>query len=535
MQPSRRLRFRPLLLLALALALPAGCASLPELEGRTASVAMTDTGDTRLGHAVQAEVSAHPGMSGIYSLARPLDAFVARAVLARGADRALDLQYYIWHADTTGYLLLEELWKAAGRGVRIRLLLDDNGTHGLDAALATLDAHPNIEVRLFNPFVNRKLRFLGYVTDFNRLNRRMHNKSFTADNHATIVGGRNVGDEYFGAGEGMVFADLDVVAFGRVVADVSDAFDQYWNSESAYPADLILGKAAPDGVEKLEAKFAAVRAAPEAVQYLQELERTRLAEQLRSDTLPLDWAVTRLVYDDPAKAAGKAERSELLWSRMTAAVGTPQRELDIISPYFVPGKRGTEALSAMAQQGIALRILTNSLAATDVGAVHAGYAKRRAPLLRGGVKLYELKPDAGAAPDAGATQVPAAKPKRDKKGPGGSSGGSSAASLHAKTFAQDRERVFVGSFNFDPRSVNLNTEMGVVIDSPKLADAVSSTLDRDLDLRAYEVRLAPDDRGLEWLERTPQGEVRYTSEPNTGFFKRFGVGFMSILPIEWML
>jgi putative cardiolipin synthase len=531
MQPSRRLRFRPLvpLALALGLALAAGCASLPKLEGRPASTAMTDTGDTRLAHAMQAEVSAHPGMSGIYSLASPLDAFVARAVLARAADRALDVQYYIWHADTTGYLLLEELWKAAERDVRIRLLLDDNGTHGLDAAIATLDAHPNIEVRLFNPFVNRKLRFLGYVTDFNRLNRRMHNKSFTADNHATIVGGRNVGDEYFGAGEGMVFADLDVVAFGRVVADVSDAFDQYWNSESAYPADLILGKAAPDGVEKLEAKFAAVRAAPEAVQYLKELERTRLAEQLRSDTLPLDWAVTRLVYDDPVKGAGEADRSELLFTRLTEAIGTPQRELDLISPYFVPGKNGTEALSAMAQRGVALRILTNSLAATDVGAVHAGYAKRRAPLLRGGVKLYELKPDAGAA-DAAADQ-----PKRDKKGVGGSSGGSSAASLHAKTFAVDRERVFVGSFNFDPRSVNLNTEMGVVIDSPKLADAVSSTLDRELERQAYEVKLAPDDRGLEWLERTPQGEVRYTSEPNSGFFKRFGVGFMSILPIEWML
>jgi putative cardiolipin synthase len=517
------------LLALVVLALAAGCASLPNMEGRIPSTAMTDTGETRLAQAMQAEVAANPDLSGIYPLASPLDAFVARAVLARAADRALDVQYYIWHADTTGYLLLEELWKAARRGVRVRLLLDDNGTHGLDDAIATLDGHANIEVRLFNPFVNRKMRFLGYVTDFNRLNRRMHNKSFTADNHATIVGGRNVGDEYFGAGEGMVFADLDVLAFGRVVADVSDAFDQYWNSDSAYPAELIVGKAAPDGVEKLQAKFAVVRAAPEAVEYLEALVHTRLAEQLRADELPLDWAVTRLVYDDPAKAAGKAERSELLWSRMTEAVGTPQRELDIISPYFVPGKRGTEALSAMAEQGIALRILTNSLAATDVGAVHAGYAKRRAPLLRGGVKIYELKPDAGAV------EVTADKRKRDKKGTGGSSGGSSDASLHAKTFAVDRERVFVGSFNFDPRSVNLNTEMGVVIDNPKLADAVSSTLDRDLGRSAYEVRLAPDGHGLEWLERTPQGEERYTSEPKTGFFKRLGVGFMSILPIEWML
>jgi putative cardiolipin synthase len=527
MQLAIRLRFTPLLLLALALA--AGCASLPKMEGRTPSTAMIDTDDTRLGRSMQAEVSAHPGLSGIYSLARPLDAFVARVVLARGADRALDVQYYIWHADTTGYLLLEELWKAAGRGVRVRLLLDDNGTHGLDAALATLDSHPNVEVRLFNPFVNRKLRALGYVTDFSRLNRRMHNKSFTADNQATIVGGRNVGDEYFGTGQGTLFADLDVAAFGHVVAEVSDAFDAYWNSDSAYPADLILGKPAPDGIEQLEAKFASVRAAPEAMEYLEELDRTRLAEQLRARELPLDWAPTRLVYDEPAKGVGKAQRSELLLSRLVEAIGTPQREFDLISPYFVPGERGTKALSAYAQQGIALRIVTNSLAATDVGAVHAGYAKRRAPLLRSGAKIYELKPDAGGP------TLHADKPKRAKNGPGGSSGGSSAASLHAKTFAVDRERVFVGSFNFDPRSVHLNTEMGVVIDSPKLAGAVSATLDRDAERRAYEVRLAPNGRSLEWVERTPQGEVRYTSEPNTGFFKRFGVGFMSILPIEWML
>jgi putative cardiolipin synthase len=527
MQPSIRLRLGPLLLLAFALV--AGCASLPRMEGRTSSAAMLDTDDTRLGRAMQPEVAAHPGMSGIYPLERPLDAFVARGLLARAAERALDVQYYIWHGDTTGYLLLEELWKAAERGVRVRLLLDDNGTHGLDAALATLDGHPNVEVRLFNPFVNRKVRVLGYVTDFSRLNRRMHNKSFTADNQATIVGGRNVGDEYFGAGQGMVFADLDVAAFGRVVTDVSNTFDAYWNSDSAYPAHLILGNAAPDGAAKLEAKFFSVRTAPEAVEYLQALRGTRLVEQLLAHELPLEWARTRLVCDDPAKGLGNAQPSDLLFSSLRDAIGTPQRELDIISPYFVPGKQGTKALSALAERGIALRILTNSLAATDVGAVHAGYAKRRAPLLRSGAKIYELKPNADeAAP-------PADKPKRDRKGVGGSSGGSSAASLHAKTFSVDRERVFVGSFNLDPRSVHLNTEMGVVIDSPKLAGAVSATLDRDAERRTYEVKLAPSGGSLEWVERTPQGEVRYTSEPNTGFFKRFGVGFMSILPIEWML
>jgi putative cardiolipin synthase len=193
----------------------AGCASLPRQEGRTPSAALTDTGETRLGKAVQAAAAAHPGESGVYALPIPRDAFAARVVLARRAERSLDIQYYIWHADTTGFLIFEEVWNAAGRGVRVRMLLDDNGIAGLDPTIAALDSHPNIEVRLFNPYPNRGLKVLGYLTDFKRLNRRMHNKSFTADGQATIVGGRNIGDEYFGAGDETEFVDLDVVAVGR--------------------------------------------------------------------------------------------------------------------------------------------------------------------------------------------------------------------------------------------------------------------------------------------------------------------------------
>jgi putative cardiolipin synthase len=225
-----------------------GCASLPDVGEREASVAVTDTADTRLGRVVQSQAASHPGDSGIYPLERPQDAFVARAVLARATDRALDVQYYIWHDDTTGCLLLEELWRAAQRGVRVRLLLDDNGVAGLDPLLAALDSHPGIEVRLFNPFVNRTFRVLGYATDFERLNRRMHNKSFTADSQATIVGGRNVGDEYFGAGQDMVFADLDVLGVGPVAGEVGAAFDLFWNSASAYPAAAIIGAPAKEAV-----------------------------------------------------------------------------------------------------------------------------------------------------------------------------------------------------------------------------------------------------------------------------------------------
>jgi putative cardiolipin synthase len=498
---------------------------LPALDGRTASTALINTADTQLGRYA---VKANPGdasKSGIYPLASPEESFAARALLARAAERSLDVQYYIWHGDTSGYLLFEECWNAAERGVRVRLLLDDNNTSGLDQTLAALDSHANIEVRLFNPFANRSMRLLGYLTDFGRLNRRMHNKSLTADSQVTIVGGRNVGDEYFALGEGMVFADLDVVAVGGAARDVSVAFDLYWNSESAYPAESIVGKAGAAAITDLKAKFTATRSAPEAAHYLDALKRTRLIEALMLDQLTLEWAATHLVYDEPAKVLGDVPASDLLFTRMQQVLGDAEREIDLISPYFVPGEEGTKALAAYPGRGIKLRVLTNSLAATDVGAVHAGYAKRREELLRGGVQIYELKPD----PLQDATRE-----KSSAKGVGGSGGsGGSAASLHAKTFAIDRRRAFVGSFNFDPRSYSLNTELGVVIESPRLADSISATLDRDLARSAYEVVLK--DGGLEWVERTDQGEVRYDKEPKTGFWKRFGVGFMSILPIEWLL
>ena len=504
----------------------AGCASLPSLEGRTASTAVTETADTPLGKYVR-QVSPDAEKSGIYALSSPEEAFAARALLARAAQRSLDVQYYIWHGDTTGYLLFEECWNAAERGVRVRLLLDDNNTAGLDPTIAALDSHASIEVRLFNPFANRGMRMLGYVTDFSRLNRRMHNKSFTADAQITIVGGRNIGDEYFALGEGMVFADLDVIAAGRVARDVADAFDLYWNSDSAYPAESIVGKAAAGAVPDLKSKFTATRSSPEAAEYLDALKRTRLIDALLANTLELDWAPTHLVYDEPEKVLGDVPRSDLLFDRLVQVLGRPEREVDLISPYFVPGEEGTKALSALPERGVKLRVLTNSLAATDVGAVHAGYAKRREDLLRSGARIYELKPD----PLESATRE-----KSESKGIGGSGssgGGSSGSSLHAKTFSIDRDRVFVGSFNFDPRSHKLNTELGVVIESPKLAAEVSNTLDRDLDQAAYEVVIKGS--GLEWVERTGQGEIRYDKEPKTTFWQRFGVGFMSILPIDWLL
>jgi putative cardiolipin synthase len=509
------------LLALVTVGLLGGCAApLPSLEGRAASSALTDTASTRLSRALATDLAAHPGQSGIHALPNPRDAFAARAVLAAAADKSLDVQYYIWHGDTAGTLMFEALWQAAERGVRVRLLLDDNNTAGLDPTLAALDAHPNIELRLYNPFVQRGARTLGYLTDFSRLNRRMHNKSFTADNHVTVVGGRNIGDEYFGVGSGVVFADLDVMAVGPAVGEVSKEFDLYWNSASAYPAAGLLDAPSPQGAAQLQARFAAARADPQAVAYLEAMRTTPVVRDLLAHTLSFEWTRAQLVHDDPAKTLDTEKRVDLLlFPDLVRAIGRPQKSLDLVSPYFVPGEEGTAALVAVAARGVTVRILTNSLAASDVSAVHAGYAKRREALLRAGVRLYELKPTAGQELPDSRTGM----------------GSSSSSGLHAKTFAVDRERIFVGSFNFDPRSALLNTEMGLVVDSPVLARGLAEGFDTDVPLIAYEVRLAADGRSLQWVERSAAGEKVFDTEPETSAMRRLGVGVMSVLPIEWLL
>jgi putative cardiolipin synthase len=497
-----------------------GCASLPSLEGRTATSALADTVETRLGHAVTPRVAANPGKTGIHALPVPYDAFAARVLLAAATEKSLDVQYFIWHGDQVGYLLFEALWQAAERGVRVRLLLDDLNTGGLDPTIAALDAHPNIEVRLYNPVVQRDARALNFLTDFTRVNRRMHNKSFTADNQVSVVGGRNIGNEYFGAGSGVGFADLDVIAVGPAVRDVSKEFDLYWNSPSAYPAASFVGPPGPDAAANLKATFTATRADAESVAYLEAVRATPLVRDLLNGQLALEWTIAQVVHDDPAKTLDSTGRTDvLLFPELVQTLGRPEKTLDLVSPYFVPGADGTAALQALAKRGVKVRILTNSLAASDEKSVHAGYAKRRQDLLLAGVQLYELKPTA-------------AEESRESKTRFGSS---SSAGLHAKTYAVDRKRIFVGSFNFDPRSARLNTEMGIVIESPVLAQGLAAFFDVEVPMAAYEVRLTADGRDLEWIEQTASGEKRFDVDPGTSWFLRRKVDMLSILPIEWLL
>ena len=493
------------------------CNRLPSIENRTKSSAFVETGSTALGRGIAPLVAAHPDRSGIYPLRDAADAFAARYLLASAAEKTLDVQYYIWRKDLSGTLLMRALVDAADRGVRVRLLLDDNNTQGLDAAIAAVDAHPGIEVRLFNPFAIRRVRALAYITDFPRLNRRMHNKSFTADNQVTIIGGRNVGDEYFGATDGVLFADLDVMAIGPVVKEVSDDFDRYWASESAYPADRLLDRPRTEEIARLSEESRLVERDPRAVAYLKAMRRSTFVGDTLAGTLNCQWATARMISDPPAKVLGRVPREELLFQKFGQIFGKPVREVDLVSPYLVPGAYGVDLFTGWAKRGVRVRVLTNSLEATDVAVVHAGYAKRRSDLLAAGIVLYELRLRPGSAAPAKAAGF-----------------GSSGSSLHAKTFAVDRTRIFIGSFNFDPRSADLNTEMGFVIESPAMAERLAEIFDKDVPLNAYEVRRS-DGGGLEWLEQRDGGTIRHDREPGTGFWLRLGVRALSLLPIEPLL
>ena len=483
----------------------------PSLKRRTPSMALSDTNTTRLGKRVSPLAAAHPGTSGIYWLPDARDAFAARMRLAEVAERTLDVQYYIWRDDMTGTMLFEALRAAADRGVRVRLLLDDNNTSGLDTALAALDAHPNIEVRLFNPLGIRRPRFLSYLVDFSRLNRRMHNKSFTADNQATIIGGRNVGDEYFGATDGILFVDLDVLAVGPVVTEVSDSFDAYWNSNSAYPVDHLLPRATTAQLAELASALASRRAAlrPSSTRVL--CGAPNLSVTSFRETSTLEWAPTRMISDDPAKGLGLAAPETLLPEKLKQTLGEPATRLDLVSAYFVPAAAGVDWFTGLAKRGVKVRVLTNSFEATDVPFVHAGYAKRRTALLKAGVRLYESRL---AGPDGERTSSH-----------GGT--GSSGSSLHAKTFAVDGARVFIGSFNFDPRSAELNTEMGFVIESPALARQIDEAFRSRVPTDAYEVRLSEGGQ-IVWEESRHGVPVRH--DEGAGHERlATGVGPVSIL------
>ncbi len=514
-RPRSTATLAALLAALLALSVTSQAADRVDSADRALSFALQDTATTPIGQAIGALIDEHPGQAGVVALADGREAFAARMLLTEAATRSLDIQTYIWRGDSTGTLMFEQIRRAAERGVRVRLLIDDNGTSGLDPLLAMLDTHPNIEIRLFNPFKHRNSRWLGYLFAFNRLNRRMHNKSFTADGQSTIVGGRNIGDEYFSAGQDTSFADLDVLAVGSVVHEVSASFDRFWNSESAVGVSTVLAKTKPITLRAFSENAQAIANSAASAKYISALARLPLIQDLLAGRVAFEWTGVQLIADGPEKILQRHDRPDPSWvPDLVAMLGRPAQQIDIVSPYFVPGRRGTEEFAALAKRGVRVRVLTNSLAATDVVAVHAGYAKRRKPLLRAGVHIYELKPTG---------EITFFRRARVT--------GSSRASLHAKTVAVDRQRIVVGSFNIDPRSSVLNTEMGLVIDSPAMAEQLSVALDQIAPTFAYEVTLS--ERGqLRWIDSTQR---TFDHEPEASAALRSLVFLLRCLPIDQLL
>jgi putative cardiolipin synthase len=504
-----------IVLLAALLSACAGLQPRPELPGETALPPGTDT--TLDGMIAGAEAR-HAGESGFRLVREGPEAFAIRSRSALAAGRSLDVQTYIWHDDATGVFLAVRLLEAADRGVKVRLLVDDMDARAKNYAFAALDAHPNIAVRMFNPFESRSgsLRFLfEAMGSMSRINRRMHNKSWIADNRIAIVGGRNLGDEYFGASEEVNFVDLDFAMVGPVVRDVSGSFDRYWNSPLAYPMDVLApDDVAPAALQALRERIAPRVAQAESSRFAAELRANDAVQRLVAGDWPMHWSGKfHFVSDDPLKAAGKSDG--VAGSQVLALLGPvtkgSRENLTIISPYFVPGKAGTKALVDIARLGSDVRVLTNSLAANDVALVYGGYSHWREPLLEGGVKLWELKPTPGGTVES-------------------SFFGSSGASLHTKALTVDGRLAFVGSYNLDPRSTSLNCEQGVFVENTEIAAQLEEQFRTDTaGARAWAVTLQHG--RLRWDD----GEKAHDSAPQASVGRRFQAWLARVLPIESQL
>lgn len=498
-----------------------GCQSLPDHTQVVPSHTLPNDISTRLARNYDPLLAQHPGDSGVYPLVSGLDALVARLAAIGAAERTLDLQYYIWHSDKVGKLVSWSILEAAERGVRVRMLLDDMGSPLGDETLIMLDQHPNIEIRLFNPLANRSRRLWSMATEFGRVNRRMHNKSLTADNTFAIVGGRNIGNEYFEATDDVAFADLDLGIIGPVVKQVSQGFDLYWNYETTFPVSLLTKRRYSDD------ELALARA--EAEQYIRTVKESDYAGRLQKSDLVEHyrvedwfWGEAAVLYDHPGKAlADGSDDSQWLSTKLSAVFAHLNKELLLVSPYFVPGESGMQFFRSLKEKGIAVTVVTNSLAATDVGAVHSGYARYRKELLAAGVDLYEMRPDAESDKSTYEAKQPAYV------------GSSAQASLHAKAFFLDRTTTFVGSMNLDPRSFLINTEIGVVFENPEFTSKAHDEIIASLKESAYELSLEGDE--IRWLAWNDGVATEYESEPEVSVWRRVGVWFLGLLPIESQL
>jgi len=496
---------------------------IPDNKQRVPSYAICDGENTDLGGAFKARLEQNRPQSGVHLLGNGLDAFVGRAISAASADRTIDLQYYMFHQDIVGRLLIREIVAAADRGVRVRMLIDDIYGGEADAVWLALDSHANVEVRLFNPFDRGYSKNLQFVTRLKTVNHRMHSKSFTVDNQVSIVGGRNIGDEYFDADRSLAFADMDVMTIGPAVQEVSQEFDQYWNSALAYPVANLMAAAPAGALDKLRMDLEVFYKEKQTSVYVDALKSSPFAMALKARSAEFSFAKAKVIHDSPEKLnREEGWKDELLISQLAPYIQQATQEFILVSPYFVPGKRGADALSALSQKGVDVHILTNSLVSNDVAAVHTGYMRHREQLVRSGVHLYELNEQIRKDEARLFTWLP----------------GLSRSSLHAKTMAIDGKIMFVGSFNFDERSLFLNNEIGLLFHEPELAGNASKHFRENVEKVAFKVEWKKRGTGrgsLKWTAVEDGRKVVFDSEPYAGFWKKLEVNLMRALPIDTML
>jgi putative cardiolipin synthase len=542
-QPTsgRRSRYSKIGAAAVAALMLAGCASRPPATAfdRYVTHALSPAVATPLQGALAPLEAAHPDQSAVRLLPRGTDALQARIALARAATKTLDMQYYIANEDETGKLLLGAALYAADRGVRVRMLVDDLNFKDIDQIMAALNSHENIEIRVFNPFGSAQQSFAqrtqNVFTQIGQFTRRMHNKSMIADNQIAIVGGRNLGDEYFSASPTLQFRDLDVFAAGPVAQKISSSFDDYWNSSLSYPLRVLnkqkfdpadLDKTRDDLRHHWRTNAEPLNAKP--------LNATPLAQQIARGEMGLVWAPTEFEADSPSKIEHPSDdyKSPPM-ERLAALIKDAQSEFLVLSPYFVPHDAGVKALAALTQRAVRVAVLTNSLAATDAVAVQAGYAPYRVPLLKNGVELYEFKPMQAEGEDRPNASL---------------FGSQSRASLHAKAYVIDRSILVIGSMNLDPRSAVLNTELALVIHSPPIADEAAQLFQRGIRPESsYRVELASADTlarlrstgsplsPLVWTTVEREGAVTYNFDPQAGFYRNAMTGLFTLLPVDGQL
>lgn len=503
-------------IVTLLLLVQTGCSSLPSRQGIEPSIGIESTESTSLGkfssllnENVSADEEAYiPLMNGH-------DALVARLSMIQHAEKSIDVQYYLYHNDTAGRLLTQYLLEAARRGVRVRMLIDDMATSWRDEEFAIVDSHPNIEVRLYNPFAVRgAFRFTQFISDFSRVNHRMHNKALIADNQVAIIGGRNIGDEYFSHG-GVQFSDMDMLVTQPATRKLSRVFDNYWNSEYVYPIDMLVNTQGLTSKRrnKLQNTLEYSLMAPEATTYIEALKSSSFYAQVQAEKLQWFEGKVDVFADVPDKFLQSKNEDHLI-ALLKPSLDAAKKSLFIISPYFVPGDKGVAYLAQKVQQGVEVSVVTNSLAATDVRSVHAGYSRYRKRLLKAGVKIYELKSHVEKS--------------------GKSILGSNKSSLHAKTYVVDESVTFVGSMNLDPRSMDINTETGVIFNDPILAQYLVDKIGQNSTGIYWTLKLQNGNIG--WYESTNKTNIPdYTAEPQTGFLARCWIGFLGLLPIESQL